>query len=553
MVNSNSSFRQSTASHSIVGTLSTVMLILAVLATTLQVAILPIGVNIICAVMALAGTVALAFGLLRPAVVMEYPVSSFSIWGLYVVGLWAPLVFTTLEWNPITYELQVPVQTFGWSLATCLTLTAAHAFYRSSGLGHFSTRRLSSFWARHSLFDRPHDLVFWSMGLIGFVCQLYLSVFHQQDFQSESVQGIGGRIINGIAAFTYTPFVLVSLPYLQPGRIRNSYITWLCCSLYMISLLGLAILSNARGFFAVPLLTIGLAFLLVGFIGKLRLNGNAKVLVALTIPVGLLVLSQLADLATAMRIARVNRGNISAVEMMKDTLEIFGDKHYIAKYSEDLSSARDSVWEENYVSSVFLSRFVMVKFLDITLAVIPSIEADGIDQLRIMTIDKTVALLPSFVYNKMDMSNPKDYVNSFSMGDYIYYLGAGDYQGIGSFKVGSMISNGVAIIGYGFIPLLFVMALPIFVLFDSLSRVGTAFAVPRLEQASMTPSLMSAGQSGPLLLAISPIALIFIQQYFGYWAQESLGGLVVNLVRGIFQQIVFYWIFVKIGKLIFGR
>jgi hypothetical protein len=343
--------------------------------------------------------------------------------------------------------------------------------------------------------------------------------------------------------------VLLALPFLQPQQTKASKLTIIGCCLYLGLLLITAVLSNVRGFFAAPMLSVLLAFVLLGFVGKLRLRPSHATIFVLCIPIGLLFLAQLSDLALAMRAARSNRGTVDAGAIMHDTMTLFADKKYLTSYREELSTGMEYLqYNEFYVSSPFLSRFVITKFIDNTLAYIPKYTPQDVEELAWFTKQRIWASLPSPVINALGIQVSKEFVTSMSTGDYMYYLATGG--ALGGFKTGSLIGNGVAIMGGGVLVLLFAFAIPMYCFFDSFARVTYVFGPAQTVQPPRGGGGLSNVRAAlPVVgvLAVSPVVVIFIYDYFTYWTYEGMSTLIVSIVRGFMQKAFFYYIFYQVG------
>ena len=70
------------------------------------------------------------FDTLRPQRFYSYPLSTIVVLGFGVTLLLGPLLFTAIEGRAITYNLSVPVATFGHSVLSSLTCLLAHSIYR---------------------------------------------------------------------------------------------------------------------------------------------------------------------------------------------------------------------------------------------------------------------------------------------------------------------------------------------------------------------------------------------------------------------------------------
>ena len=121
-------------------------------------------------------------------------------------------------------------------------------------------------------------------------------------------------------------------------------------------------------------------------------------------------------------------------------------------------------------------------------------------------------------------------LNSYSVGDMLYYLASGSKNALGGFRTGHFIGSGMAAYGFAYLGLLFLAIALIFPLVDSqaLTSVPGSFISPQ----------------------ISIIAIAQILTWFTMSNSESVVSLMAFLLRGFIQPVLLFALFRKLLTLI---
>lgn len=467
------------------------------------------SVNVASACIVFASTIATLLYLMWTPALQTHPLSTFAVFGFCVTSQFGALLGQTAYWTPLADNLRQPIATFALLAAFQLLAMIAHTGHRwlmplpSPERGALPRQLLH----KAGLYDTPSTGVLWFMGYVGLFAFLLGS----------GREGTFGKVMQGLSFITWAPF-LIPMYLIQFGEIYSSFRRqwpYLLVFSGLVVLLGLA--ANARQVMLSGFVTIAL-FALLGAMrstaqvsGKrvLRLGVLGLVLAGLAIP--------LTDLATAMVVARKVRDNVSAVEMVKETLYYFQRPDALAEHNEDQRSTTLGKYDEYYFANPLLARFVETKFHDNSLYFASTLTQSDADLLARTTADLFWAILPDPVIQLLGVDIDKKALG-FSIGDYLSHLSQG--APLGSRRTGSMLAQGVALLGMGFAVVYIAFCLVAFAMMDLLSfrnRGGQVvlsavgmLAVWKLFQYGVTSESLQAWASGPLRTIPQNIVLFLV-------------------------------------------
>ena len=141
--------------------------------------------------------------------------------------------------------------------------------------------------------------------------------------------------------------------------------------------------------------------------------------------------------------------------------------------------------------------------------------------------------LPQPVLSILKIKIDKDFINSISFGDYLYYR-AGGLETPGGYRTGQFASTGMLSFGWWYLPLLGIGIIPLFFLLDLF-----VIAFFDLKQQKYYTHLSLAG-------------LISITSYFMFLSLSNYSESVVNIytyiIRGWIQMAFLYWIVYLISR-----
>lgn len=438
------------------------------------------------AFLAASGAFLVFFDAFRPKRLYRYPLSTLVVLGFGVTLQLGPLLFTAIEGNSITFNLLVPVATFGHGVLASLVCLFAHTIYRQSPW----LRQLRAAVQRALLqlkvfkpLSTPEAVV---MGLFG-VFALASSAWFSGIGEASTVIV---KFIQGFQFFSIIPAAFLLQTYWRqvPASSSPSSRRPLVLFLLFMALIVLVSLGrNARAPIVVPVACLFLGLTLQWLYGLVRFRLGAVLAFGLAIVV---ILPLATDMATAMVIVRGQRGDVSPAELLDQTFTQFQDRQAVMRYR--LATAEvglTSDWSENYVSNLFLARFSNAKYPDNSLENAASLLPSQRDEMAAFQWLRLLATLPGPVLSLLGVpEETKLEVTSFSFGDKLYNLASGSQYALGGFRTGHFFGTGMSGFGFGYLVILLLGLCLVFPLVDAhaLAKVGGSFAPPLISVVAVT-------------------------------------------------------------------
>jgi len=465
--------------------------------------------NIASACIILGSTLAMLLYILWAGAIQTHPLSTFSIFGFCVTTQFGAMLAQSAYWEPLISNLRQPVDTFATLAFYQLLALIAHVIYRTFGrrlAGKHEAGLIESGLTHLGLYAAPKVGVLWLMGLVGMLSLVIRS----------SDIGTGGKVAQGIAFLAWAP-LLIPIFIIELGKdyckARRNYI-FLIFYVCLFVIYGLAV--NARGVMFSGVVTIALILLLRGLRSSELLNWGRTAKVLVLVPIIGVMMIPLSDLATAMVIARKDRGTATPVEMVEKTFDILQQPEIIEAYRKRGDGKYVmGAYDEKYINNPMLARFVETKFHDNALYFGQRLARADVNRLAAVTEDFLWATLPDPMLKALDIDVEKSNL-FFSMGDYISHLGgAGN---LGGYKTGSGFAQGIALFGSFFAVIYFIACFILFWAVDIFSYRAKGRGV-----------------------AISVIGMLALWRMFQYGiTAESLQHLFMAVVRGLPQTIILY-------------
>ncbi|CAD5369186.1 conserved membrane hypothetical protein [Rubrivivax sp. A210] len=394
----------------------------------------------------------------------DLPFSTVAVLGLCVTTQWGALIGQSALGDSLTANLRVPLQTFGYLFGFQMVAIAAHWVTRHFAFFAAARRAVSEGLLRPlGIFQVPPVQAMWAIGCVGL-----LAVFAAQGSEG----GLLGKIAAGFGVLAWAPFVIPILAM----RHGAAY----CRMARQVPLLalfgGLAVLMglafNFRSVMLVGAMTGALLYALVVLDDnrpfELRQVRNLAILAV----AGALLYQPVSYFLTAFQVAREQRDKISKVEMIAHTIEVLKNPAAIRRENDRMViDAEVSAYDEFYFKSSMLGRLVETKFHDNAFYMVQGTSPLESRLIAEDALDRVYAILPYPVLRWMGMGRAK-FVTLYSVGDYLAYLRLGG--DIGQFRTGSMFAQAIAIFGIWTPFLYFLLCLPVFMVWDVLSRSGGA-------------------------------------------------------------------------------
>jgi hypothetical protein len=497
------------------------LLALAILAVPLQVIIDPSIQNVASACLVLASSMGILLYIGWTDAMQIQPLSTFALLGFCVTTQLGALLAQTAAWTALRSSLYDPLYTFGTLAFYQAIAIAVHATYTfllmSKQPGIAPVRWILD---GAGLYRIPEPGVLWIMGVIGLA-----------SFGFYGKAGVVSKVMDAFHLLTWAPFLIpIYLQEAGPAYCNaRKMAPFIILFALAICLLGMAV--NARGIMFFGAVTIGLAYLVIGLRSTAPAHVSRPVLlkIAVLAVAGIALAGPVADLATAMAIARAHRGKISPVEMIANTFDAWRNPYLIAQYRAYDKAAVRTAYDENYIANPMVARFVETKFHDNSLHFAGMLTSDdSIARLRSVSIASLWAILPAPIINALHVSVDKGDLN-FSMGDYLVYLSRG--LPLGGRKTGSIFAEGMVLLG------------PLFpILYAGLCLVTYKI----MDLLTVRPAVGMA--------SISAVGKILAWGLFIYGVTgESINAMVIFVVRQVWQDMLIYLSVLSIARLLLHR
>lgn len=477
-----------------------------------QALIEPSQTNLATAFIAAASSILTALYVFRRGAMTVTPISSLIVFGLGFTLLLGPLIFQTLDWRPIAFNLDAPVVSVGTAALASLLACLTHTIYRAfPPFGMASQALARSVHTALFAFRAPTNGQLWLMGFIGLVATWTTGTGEAK--QAIEFGDAGGKLLQAFTPFVLAPAFTVVAPYLFPTRAAGRP-NWGLLVAYFGLILLLAFARNSRGGFAVIIFVLVLCLAVAVWTGQLKLDRRAALGGLAALLIGLPAMSVLSDLSTAMLINRSIRDGVSATALIQRTLETAGDRAALESYRAQ-TSVIDNRYNEVYIRSDLFQRLTLLKFLDLNIRHMQGITESQRHYARHIFGQRLVANLPTPAINLLGLDVDKSALQ-FSGGDVYRFIGG--RGSLGSYVTGSALADGQAIMGLLFWPFLMGVALLSFVIYDAFCRF--------------------AGGWG---LFVSPAILFQLDRLFMFGLNgDNLAGVIGGLLRGYPQSLLLY-------------
>ena len=464
---------------------------------------------------AVSGWAAIAY-VLTPNRMVLYPISGMAVLGASFVTSFGGLIFQTLYLNPIITNLEHPIATFLFGLATTFTLVATHHLYRRS---HFCRRAKinlrDAVYKPLRLFVAPRSSEILVMGIIGLVSVISTARFVEGE--TVEIGDVSGQFLLAFRPLSVLPLLAI-VPKLYGGQPFKH--KW-PIALYFVALIVAAAVSNARSTFAFAMLNTALAaciFYLNGAWRPTRANTRALVTGFLIL---LAVTPVLYRLSGAMLAARATRAQADGLQLLQATATAFMDGTSLQTVEEELLDLTTE-YNEVYTDNQFVNRTLLIKYTDLIYTASLNFTPDDRSRAREESWASSISFLPQPILDALGSTVDKS-KRGYSSGDF-YNTTSGRYNELGSFLTGSSIVDAFVIFGPLSWFVLGLVAICAFVLKDAL-----------------VSGVIRAGDGFPI---ISLVALANLSQWFTHsFAHDSFAALMIDLLRS-FPQSVFMYVIV---------
>lgn len=459
-----------------------------------------------------------------------YPLSSYLIIGFTSTQLYFPLVFTSFEYKPVVFNLELPYEVFLHTTAAFFVLIIAHYIYCFIPVS--KNRGANSLLYKTGFFDTPAEASLWIMGIIGLLANVYV-LLSNTNVSTEVSGNVGDKFIQSLFPFAYAPYFIPFYGLYGSNKIASKKIIPLLVA-FTLALFIISIARNSRGAFMTGFTSVGFSYLLGLFLGIFKPPKISYKPLILGCIGFWIITGPLADLGTAMVIVRGDRNDISRAELIDLTISAFSDKDAInLRRLEDMEL--ESAWDERYLNNIFTSRFSNLKFNDASLVQAAKI-GDHHPLMYDYSIDYIWGALPGPVVKVIKPDLDKEFVYSRSFGDFIYSLTGSGEEFMEGFRLGHFAGTGMAAFGWWYLAILGIGMIPVYYLFDKLSI--------KRQINFMRGKLTSERVN------FSVCGLLCLTTIFQFLPTESVVGPITFLIRGYIQLLLLYWLIFQLTNAI---
>jgi hypothetical protein len=396
----------------------------------------------------------------------DVPFSSLALFGFCVTAQFAALISQTAQGGAFVQFLRDPVRTFSMLTAVQYLAILVHYCYRKF-LPFQAFRQWvgNTFLSPLGVYDVPKPAALWLLGIPGFISLAK---------GAANIGDVSGKVLEAMTFMVWMPFLILVYRRQFGDAYSKSKMDLPAVVLYAMAVFGVAMAHNTRGMMFMGPASLGLLYLVVA----VRVPGPMPRKSIVRIGSGLLMLAVvvmlLADLVTAMAVARGGRDDVrSRKEMLEDTYYTLIDRAKIEAYRNDmLLETTTKLFDEVYLSNPILNRLSETKFHDNMIFFSQNLAAGDRERIIDEELNKMVVMLPQPVLDFFDLKIKK-YMYTYSMGD--VYVNAVTGGGVGGAITGSIWADAVVFFGE-FWP--FVVAgvfLLVFLALDGLGRLDSGY------------------------------------------------------------------------------
>ena len=398
---------------------------------------------------------------------------SFIAFSALILFMYLPLPITLLDGNEVSHHLYCPKTTYLLQLVYFICCIIAFNIAGRYSRNHHGVR---VFLKKLGYFSTPSLLQLWVLGLIGWLFKYFLL---SSQFTEESINQAGKGTLSIFATLIYAPLLIMFYPLIGGKPVYRSHQFYVI--FYLSAMMILLIATNSRNQVIAPLFMVLICFIIMCIYNR-QLKLSVKH-VALSILLLFIIVGPLSDLAFAMLIARSQRNNTEFTTLLKTTLDIYSDKERLYKLKsiadneeQESEYVYTTDWNEYYVSSIFLNRVCNYRVIDASIyhaqrAGMPNkvMFDDFLLHLMIIFPQPVVDLLFGHIDKTKYAYSPQDKLYEVSSNGALH----------ASYKVGGDVGLALSIFGILAFPILIIVYMLEFILFDNLvyrRRRGVVFS-----------------------------------------------------------------------------
>jgi hypothetical protein len=230
------------------------------------------------------------------------------------------------------------------------------------------------------------------------------------------------------------------------------------------------------------------------------------------------------DIVSAMGIARADRGKISPIKMISNTIENFNSPKSILEYREqEKQKAKYLKSSEFYVANPLMGRLINTQRHDAHIFFAGLINDNSSKEVLRKSVDFLWLPLPQPLLDALKIDIDKRYL-SFSMGDVISHYAIG--TPLNGLRTGSVFAQFLVLFGNFSVLIYFALCFILFAAIDLFSK---------------------RGPDGVIVISVIGMLNLWPNFIYGITA-ESFHYLFIGIVRGVAQSAVLYYVAISIVK-----
>ena len=463
----------------------------------------------------------------RKKYLVGFPVSTLIVLGFVCYYFLFPPFATFFEGKPLTNNLIFPELVLLHAFACLFFIICSHYVYRNmqaiQSIRWFISRKI---YQPLNFFQSPENLHLILMGCIGLIAMV-IQVFYAGGYQQEA-SGFVNKFMQGLYPLSYLPYVIF-IGKLYGRKIHFNQSIFITLFVYTIILVVVSIGRNSRAALFTGIASIVLGYFYGLAVGLYKIDKSNVWKIFITIIIVLLASGPITNLGISMVAVRGNRSEISAVELVSNTIKTYQNKQTLNKFINQ-STRNQSSWQ-NYVDNIFMARIANLKFADISINMGLTMSNRSKEYIRKIETERILAILPRPIINLLELRVDKDFVGSSSSGDFMIYAGTGNVYALRGYMTGSLFGNGYVVFGWWYLLVLLCLSIIIFILADSLTtRINIGSTIQFLNN---------------FVPIFSPIVIVSLFTWFFYLTSaatgaESFTDLANYIIRGWIQILFIY-------------
>jgi len=438
--------------------------------------------------------------------------STIAIVGFLASYFWLPLLALTFDWNPVTHNLTLPVESFTIAAIGLVSIMPAYLLSITTArqkLFRSYSNRINSLIKNNIRLTKQSFFTIITLALLVRLFTTGLRVFGRLDFVTKLIEPVSIFGALSLACLFYSP----ATPYLRKYSLQS----FPFCVFNLTILFTLPSLSR----FNILIIIANTLILLASTLFYPQPNNQArrktsKFIINILLAALLIfpVLDRIADATAYVRFSGLAVGGPLQTAQRIVTSAINGDRHiWTPTYTGP------HPWDDSYTRSTIFKRFISVNYLDLSYRFHRLQDIDAQSLVRTYEYNRIIALVPDPLISIFTTNFDKESVIRSSFGDYNYYVVSG--VGLGGFRTGNLLVSLMALFGFFWPIAFFVTSLFVFTLFNLIS---------------LPPSIGSICSFSSF--TVGPITICLLYESLTVFTSAAGGSESLSRIIGLFLRII---------------